>query len=710
MNIKSQSHLVDKVETIISQLTLDEKLGQLIYNSKEIDRLNIPAYNWWNECLHGVAHAGRATVFPQAIGLAATFNFDLIKNVAGSIADEARVKHKLAVEAGDWGDPYKGLTFWTPNVNIFRDPRWGRGQETYGEDPWLTSQIGVSFVKGLQGDDPVYLKVAACAKHFAVHSGPEKNRHNFDVQVNTQDLAETYFPAFKALVEAGVEAVMGAYNAVNGEPSCASKFLLDETLRDKWAFKGHVVSDCWAIRDLHEYYKVAENETKAAAMALNAGCDLNCGCTYEEIWLQKAYDQGLIDEKTVDLSLRRLLFTRARLGILTKKEEHPFSHTPKDLLLSEKHRKLAYQAAVESIVLLKNDGTLPLKKSVRNILVTGPNATEIQALMGNYSSMSPRMTSILEGIVGSVDDGVAIRVNPGCMLDSESYIKENWVEFEARNSDVVIAVCGLTTILEGEEGGALRSENEGDRNDLSLPDSQKEFLLDLVACGTPVVLVLTGGSAISLPEIHDKVAALLYCWYPGEAGGNAVGDIICGKENTSGRLPITVPMSEDQLPAFDDYSMDNRTYRYSEETPLYPFGFGLSYSRFLYDGSHLSWDKHSGFIEVEVSNTGISSGTETVQLYIKPPVLTGERYPRYSLKGVKKIPLHKGQSKKIRFLLDEEQLQFADSNGDFKLLDGEYTIIVSSALPIDRSRELGAPEPVEVFLNIKKGTSSHGSV
>ncbi len=697
----TKNSLTYKVDEIMSKMTLDEKFSQLIYTSKEIEHLDIPAYNWWNECLHGVAHAGRATVFPQAIGLAATFNFSLIKEVAGAIADEGRIKHQQAVEAGDWGDPYKGLTFWTPNVNIFRDPRWGRGQETYGEDPWLTSQIGIGFVQGLQGDDPKYLKTSACAKHYAVHSGPEKHRHSFNAVVSKQDLAETYLPAFKALVDAGVEAVMGAYNAVNGEPSCVSSFLIEETLRKKWGFKGHVVSDCWAIRDLHEYYKIAKDEIEAAAMALNAGCDLNCGCTYEHIWLKKAFDKGLLDMETIDTSLRRLLSTRAKLGILTKNDENPYSNTPKELLLSDKHRSLAYKSAAESVVLLKNDGILPLKKSVRNILVAGPNATEVQSLMGNYSSMSPRMTTILEGIVGSVDDGVAVRVNPGCMFDSESLIKSNWFGFEVRSADVVIAVCGLTTILEGEEGGALRSENEGDRNNLTLPDSQLEFLNDLVTHGTPVILVLTGGSAISLPEIHKKVAALLYTWYPGEAGGDAVGDIICGKENTSGRMPITVPMSEDDLPAFDDYSMNNRTYRYSDKTPMYPFGFGLSYTQFKYDNSLLSWDGGKGFIKAEITNTGSFTGTETVQLYIKPPVTEDMGYPLFSLKGVQKIQLKPGESKIVRFNLGKKELSFADKSGELRIVKGEYKIYLGSSLPVKRSIELGAPQPVEISLNIK---------
>lgn len=696
----TKNRLTEQVDRIMSQMTLDEKFSQLIYTSREIEHLDIPAYNWWNECLHGVAHAGKATVFPQAIGLAATFNFDLIKDVAGAIADEGRIKHQQAVEAGDWGDPYKGLTFWTPNVNIFRDPRWGRGQETYGEDPWLTSKIGIGFVQGLQGDDPDYLKTSACAKHFAVHSGPEKRRHNFDAVVSKQDLAETYLPAFKALVDAGVEAVMGAYNAVNGEPSCISTFLIAETLRKKWGFKGHVVSDCWAIRDLHEYYKIAKDEMEAAAMALNAGCDLNCGCTYEHVWLKMAFEKGLLDMEVIDRSLRRLLTTRAKLGILTKSDFSPYTSTPKDLLLSDKHRALAYESAVESVVLLKNDGTLPLKKSVRNILVTGPNATEVQSLMGNYSSMSPKMTSILEGVVGSVDDGVAVRVNPGCLFDSESLIESNWLGFEVRSADVVIAVCGLTTLLEGEEGGALRSKNEGDRNSLTLPDSQLKFLNEIVGHGTPVILVLTGGSPISIPEIHDKVSALMYCWYPGEAGGEAVADIICGKQNTSGRLPITVPESEEQLPAFDDYSMDNRTYRYSKETPMYPFGFGLSYTNFNYSNPKITYDGNSGCLEAEITNIGELGGKETVQLYVKPPVVEGVSYPEFSLKGVQKVQLNPGESITVNFPIGEDELEFADTDGEFGLIPGEYTLYIGSALPIDRSQELGSPNPTEFKLTV----------
>jgi beta-glucosidase len=679
----------ERAVDLIDRMTIEEKCSQLIYESPAIKRLGIESYNWWNECLHGVARAGKATVFPQAIGLAATFNFDLVQEIAEAISDEARVKYRIASENGNRGI-YRGLTFWSPNVNIFRDPRWGRGQETYGEDPWLTSRFGERFVKGLQGEHPVYLKTAACAKHFAVHSGPEKLRHEFNALVNSQDLAETYLPAFKALVDVDVESVMGAYNSTNGEPCCTSEYLLENTLRQKWGFKGHVVSDCWAIRDLHEYHKVADGPVEAAALALNSGCDLNCGCTYSQLWIQKALGKGLLTEETINTSLRRLIKTRMKLGMFDPKENIPWSSLPESTIRCDKHRKLAKQSALESVVLLKNTGILPLGKKYKKILLTGPNVGDTKVLLSTYHGISPQLSTILEGISGTAPESLTVNYITGCMLDQNPTVDKDHTAFEAKNSDLIIAVCGLSPYLEGEEGDSIRSEDEGDRIEIGLPENQKNFIKNLAASGTPVVLVLTGGSAIAIPEIDTLVQAVVYCWYPGEAGGEAVAEILFGNENPSGKLPITVPRSLEQLPPFENYSMSGRTYRYMNDSPLYPFGFGLSYTEFSYSDAVMEWNKLNGSASVFISNIGEREGLESVQMYVVPPGFGTKGLPKWSLKGVIKISLNPGESKKVSFPLGEKELSFADKNGEFKMLSGEYTVFIGGSSPCERSLELGA--------------------
>jgi len=679
----------ERTADLLDRMTLEEKCSQLIHESPGIERLGIEPYNWWNECLHGVARAGKATVFPQAIGLAATFNFDLVEKVAEAVSDEARVKYRIASENGNRGI-YRGLTFWSPNVNIFRDPRWGRGQETYGEDPWLTSRVGERFVKGLQGDDPVYLKTAACAKHFAVHSGPEKLRHEFKALATPQDMAETYLPAFKALVDSGVESVMGAYNSTNGEPCCTSVELLENTLRQKWGFKGHVVSDCWAIRDLHEFHKIAEGPVEAAALAINRGCDLNCGCTYTQLWIQKALEKGILSEETINTSLRRLIMTRMKLGMFDPKEKLPWTSLPESTIRCDKHRKLAKQSALESIVLLKNNGILPLEKKYRNILLTGPNAGDTKVLLATYHGISPHLSTILEGVSDSADESLSINYITGCMLDEKPTVDKDHTAFEAKKADLIIAVCGLSPYIEGEEGDSIRSEDEGDRIQIGLPENQKIFIKNLVASGTPVVLVLTGGSAIAIPEIDNLVQAVVYCWYPGEAGGEAVAEILFGNENPSGKLPITVPRSLEQLPPFEDYSMSGRTYRYMNEPPLYPFGFGLSYTEFSYSDAVMEWDKSKGSASVFISNIGDREGLESVQMYVVPPGFGTKGLPNWSLKGVIKISLKPGESKKVTFPLGKNELSFADENGEFSMLSGEYNIYIGGSLPVERSLELGA--------------------
>ena len=638
-----------RVKDLLGRMTLEEKCGQMLHAAPAIDRLNIPEYNWWNECLHGVARAGRATVFPQAIGLAATFDAELMERVGSVIGDEARAKHHEAVRQGNRGLS-RGLTFWSPNINIFRDPRWGRGQETYGEDPYLTGLIGSAFVKGLQGDHPDYLKAAACAKHFAVHSGPEKDRHTFDAVVSEKDLAETYLPAFKALVDAGVEAVMGAYNRVNGEAACASPTLLTKTLREKWGFAGHVVSDCWGVRDIHEHHKLVDSLTEAAALAVKAGCDLNCGCAYAE--LVDAVKRGLLTEGDIDRSVQRLLATRFKLGVFDPPGDVPYASTPMSVVNCEAHRALAREVAGKSVVLLKNShGTLPIESSTKRVLVVGPNASSLDVLMGNYHGMSGQMTTVLEGITQRAGEGTTVSYRMSCQLDQPNASPVDIIRYEVKQADVVVAVMGLSPILEGEEGDTIASPTAGDRETLGLPANQVEFIQKITGLGTPVVLVLTGGSAMAIPELHELVDAVVLAWYPGEQGGAAVADVLFGDVNPSGRLPITVPKSHEQLPAFDDYSMAGRTYRYMAEEPLYPFGFGLSYTRFEYSGLAVSGGKAVGDaveVSVELENVGGICGQEVVQVYVKKPG-GGADEPRCSLAAARRVFLDAGESRGLSF-------------------------------------------------------------
>jgi beta-glucosidase len=573
------STLQERVRDLVSCMTLEEKVSQMVYDAPAIERLGIPAYNWWNECLHGVGRAGVATVFPQAIGLAATWDTDLIYRVATAISDEARAKHHEALRRGIHKQ-YLGLTFWSPNVNIFRDPRWGRGQETWGEDPFLTGEMGAAFVRGLQGDHPKYMKTAACAKHYAVHSGPEKDRHAFNAVVSRRDLYATYLPAFKKLVtEAKVEAVMGAYNRLLGEPCCASQLLLGEILRGQWDFQGHVVSDCWALNDIHTSHQVTQDAAESAALALKAGCDIECGATYA--YLGEAVERGLITEADIDRSLVRTLTTRFKLGMFDPPSEVPYASIPMSVVGCEAHRQLAYEAAAKSVVLLKNkDNILPIGDQVRSIFITGPTAANVDILLGNYFGLNTTLTTLLEGIVGCVPEGIRIEYHPGCQLTAPNAIPISWAPFMAERSDLTIACMGTSPLMEGEQGASILSAQEGDRSDIALPESQAAYIRAIAARGAKIVLVLTGGSPIALGELADLVQAVVFVWYPGQEGGKAVADVLFGQAVPSGKLPLTFPRSLDDLPPFEDYNMAGRTYRYSTAEPLYPFGFGLSYSRF----------------------------------------------------------------------------------------------------------------------------------
>ena len=684
----------NKIKELISQMTLEEKVSQLLYKSPAIERLGIPEYNWWNECLHGVARAGIATVFPQAIALAATFDDDLAGQVADAISDEARAKYNEAIKQGNRGQ-YWGLTFWTPNINIFRDPRWGRGQETYGEDPYLTTRIGLAVVRGLQGGDPENLKLAACAKHFAVHSGPEKDRHVFNAIVSKKDLFETYLPAFKALVADGVESVMGAYNRTLDEPCCASNFLLKDILRGRWGFKGHVVSDCWAIRDFHEYHKITQSPEESAALALNAGCDLNCGCTYP--MLTVAHKKGLVKEETINTALERILRTRFRLGMFDPPKSGKYGKLGRKVINCEKHRKLALKAAHKSIVLLKNDNNLlPLDSSPKKIVVTGPGAANAHTLFGNYYGVSSHFVTILEGLGEKVKDmyGINLDYRQGCLMYSENS-KSLAVYGEANYTDVVIAVLGLDGALEGEEGDAIASDSNGDRSAIELPPWQIKFLQSIKDAGKKIVLVLTGGSPIAFPE--ELVDAAIFAWYPGESGGQAVADIIFGSVVPSGKLPITFPASTAQLPPYEDYSMKGRTYRYMTEKPLYPFGFGLSYTTFRFDSITLSSPAISagGTVKasVSVTNTGSRDAEEVVQIYVSKDG-RGQDEPLSSLKDFRRVLIPSGKTKKVEFDLFSSVFETVSADGEYRLVPGVYKVIAASSAPVPVSVEKGASEPV----------------
>jgi len=675
--------LEDRINDLLSRMTLEEKVSQMVHDARAIPRLGIPNYNWWNECLHGVARAGRATVFPQAIGMAASFDEELMHRVATAISDEARAKHHQALRQGHRAG-YFGLTFWSPNINIFRDPRWGRGQETYGECPYLTARMGVAFVTGLQGDDPKYLKLVATPKHFAVHSGREADRHHFNAVVSQRDLHETYLPAFKACVQEGkAQSVMGAYNRTNGEPCCASKTLLVDILRGEWGFDGYVVSDCGAIQDIHAHHGVTAGAAESAALAVKNGCDLNCGQVFGA--LLAAVDKGLIDEETIDVSLRRLLRARFRLGMFDPPELVPFAAISPEVVGCEAHRELARRMAQESIVLLKNqDGLLPLPRETNRIAVIGPNANSMEVLLGNYTGYPSQYVTVFEGIVGKVSAGTQVRYAHGCGLVDRSKDGFEGAVRLARGSDVVIAVMGLTAQVEGEEGGAWLSEANGDRVHIGLPGVQEELLKELHATGKPVVLVLMSGSAVALGWAAQNLPAIVQAWYPGQEGGNAIADVLFGDYNPAGRLPVTFVTGLEQLPPFEDYNMQGRTYRFMREEPLFRFGHGLSYTQFKYSNLRLGKDQISPdepvTVTVDVENAGERHGEEVVQLYVSD-VEASVPVPLKHLEGFRRISLEPGERRTVRFTLKPEQLAAYDDDGRPFVEPGAFAISVGGGQP-----------------------------
>ncbi len=809
----------NRATDVVNRLTLDEKIAQMQDIAPAIERLTIPEYNWWNECLHGVARAGAATSFPQAIGMAATWNPELINQVATAISTEARAKFNHSIKLGQ-RNRYQGLTMWSPNINIFRDPRWGRGQETYGEDPYLTSKLGVAFIKGLQGDDPDYFKVIATAKHYAVHSGPEYNRHSFDAYTDKKDLWETYLPAFKAaVVEAKTYSVMSAYNRYLGESTTANSMLLNDILRVKWGFNGYVVSDCGAVEDIYLRHKIVKTAEEASALAVISGCDLNCGSTYAH--LKKAVEQGLIAETEIDTAVKRLFLARVKLGLLNASDKIPFSDISDDSIESKAHQELALQTSRESLVLLKNQkNTLPLSKDVREITVIGPTANDKHFVLGNYFGTPTYRKTILEGIQDKVSKKTIVNYFKGTNITNETQIldligepffvggikteyfdnnnlsgtpvaknTEKTIDFEwggaapidvltpgkfsirysgilkpdfsghaslsimesggsytmfidqkeivvgssetediaktvqftveknkkykfvleykctnqwissiqmlwnkehligknnmiqkVKESDIVIYVGGITARLEGEEMPVeIEGFSKGDRTNLKLPRVQHKLIKELYALGRPIIFVLSGGSAMAINWEQEKLAAILNIWYPGQAGGNAVADVLFGDYNPSGKLPVTYYKSVKDLPPFEDYHMKGRTYRYFDGEVLYPFGYGLSYTQFSYSTPILEKSEmnktENNHLKVTVTNDGAYDGQTVVQLYVNDKEASVST-PLKSLKKFKKVFLSKGESKTVEFDISAEDLSIFDNKGNSFVESGEFEIFV----------------------------------
>ena len=698
-----------RARALVAKMTVEEKASQLKFDAEAIPRLGIPAYNWWNEALHGVARAGTATVFPQAIGLAAAFDTEMMKEIGSVIATEGRAKYNENQKYGD-RDIYKGLTFWAPNVNIFRDPRWGRGHETYGEDPYLTSRLAVPFIQGLQSDGE-YMKTAACAKHFAVHSGPEAKRHFFNAEASKKDMEETYLPAFEACVKEGkVEAVMGAYNRTNGEPCCASEELMNHYLRGKWKFQGHYVSDCWAIRDFHENHKVTDRPEESVKKALEAGCDLNCGCTYEKIL--NAYREGIIDEKYITESCVRLFTTRFLLGMFNETEYDKISYLEVE---SKEHLELAEQAATESMVLLKNDGILPLKKEeIHTIGVIGPNANSRNSLIGNYHGTSSEYITVLEGMKQAAGDQIRVLYSEGCHLwkDTIEHLAapgqpDRLAEAQAvaAYSDVVLLVVGLDETLEGEEGDTGNSDASGDKKDLEFPEPQKKLMDQILECKKPVILVNMTGSAMNLSVAEEKAAAIIQAWYPGTRGGKAVSDVIFGEKSPSGKLPVTFYKDTSDIPDFENYSMKNRTYRYYTGEPLYPFGYGLTYGKCVVNsvtaekvyGQEKEFKGVKLFIETE--NQKNTETDDVLQIYIKD-LDTEYAVLNPTLAAFKRIHLNGNVSGKTEIFVDKRAFTSVDENGNRKITGKNFKLYAGFSQPDACSEVLTGIKCKEILCQI----------
>ncbi len=700
----TREQAIQQATLLVNRMSIEEVASQLRYDAPAIERLQIPEYNWWGEGLHGVARAGTATVFPQAIGLAATFDEELLQKIGDVISTEGRAKYNEYSKHED-RDIYKGLTFWSPNVNIFRDPRWGRGHETYGEDPYLTGQLGVSFIHGLQGtDDGIpYLKIVACAKHFTVHSGPEEFRHFFDAKVNKKDLFETYLPAFEMCVKDGdVESVMGAYNRTNGEPCCANELLMKDILREKWDFKGHFVSDCWAVRDFHENHHVTNTPEDSAALALNLGCDLNCGCTYQKV--MNAYLQKKVSEETIRNAAIRLFTTRYLLGMF---EETPYDNIPYEVVECKEHLQIAKKAQEESIVLLKNDGILPINRNTtKTIGVIGPNANSRASLIGNYYGTSSRYITVLEGIQNVLGEDIRVLYSEGCDLSKEKsdfLSRPNKLISEAKSvaehSDLVVLCLGLDETLEGEEGDTGNEYKSGDKRDIELPKSQLNLLDAIIETEKPFVVCMMAGSAIDLRKISENAKGVLQVWYPGARGGQTVADILFGNVSPSGKLPITLYKDLEDFPEFTDYCMKGRTYRYIEKEPLYPFGYGLTYGKTKIlgvsksDGDYKDAVNSGVHIAVEVQNVSDIELSQVVQVYAKVTGSNNEVRNTH-LCGFKRVFLKPNEIASVTLDIARDAFLTINNEGE-KVADGDGAFLyIGFGQPDKRTEELTGEKPV----------------
>ena len=668
----------ERAEALADEMTVEEMAGQLRFDAPAIDRLGIPAYNWWNEGLHGLARSGTATMFPQAIALAAMFDTELVRKAGEITSLETRAKYNAYSKHGD-RDIYKGLTLWAPNINIFRDPRWGRGHETYGEDPYLTAENGKAYVKGLQGEGKT-LRTAACAKHFAVHSGPEALRHEFDAQVSEKELEETYLPAFEALVkDAKVEGVMGAYNRVNGEASCASDRLMDKL--KEWGFDGYFVSDCWAIRDFHENHHITNNAVESAALALTKGCDVNCGCTYANVLA--ALDEGLVTKEDIRKACVHLMRTRIRLGMFDYKTE--YDDIPYDTVSCPEHKAVSLECAEKSMVLLKNNGILPLDENkLRTIAVIGPNSDSRTALEGNYNGTADRYVTFLEGIEDRFKGRVIYA--EGCHLykDRSSNLAKAGDRYAeamaaAEAADIVILCVGLDATIEGEEGDTGNEFSSGDKTDIRLPESQRILIDKIMKIGKPTVVVCAAGSSVNTECDPD---ALIHAWYPGSEGGKALAEILFGDVSPSGKLPVTFYESSELLPGFTDYSMKNRTYRYAENNVLYPFGFGLTYGNILC--TSVEYRDNTAFVTAE--NKGDIPCEDVIELYIRD-------YSEYavrnvSLCGFERIKLDAGESITVKIPVSERAFTAVGENGERKRYGDRFTLYAGTHQPDEISSRL----------------------
>ena len=652
------AELERKAEALVAKMTLEEKVAQLMNEAPAIERLGIPAYNYWSEGLHGVGRNGRSTMFPMPIGLSCSFDPDLVREIADVIATEGRIKHDASVRLGAGWRWCTGLSFWSPNINIFRDPRWGRGMETWGEDPFLTGRFGAAFIRGLQGDDPVYYKACACAKHFAVHSGPERLRHEFDACPPRRDFEETYLPAFEAAVkDGGVEAVMSVYNRVYGESGTASKLLLKDILRGRWGFKGHVVSDCGAVCDIWRGHKIVKTPPEAAALAIRNGLTFECGPCFKH--LKTAVEKGLVTERELDVSLRRLMLMRYRLGILGRDEACPYNDTDPSALCSEKHRALNRRAAREAMVLVKNNGVLPLDpKSSAGIGVCGSGATDVFCQMGNYYGTSDRIVSYLDGISAAVDAGTDVAFFPTLV-----YGRDDVHRGEAPRGEAVVVILGLTGLFEGEEGDAMLSPLNGDRDTLSLPKGQLAFLRTLKAQNRRIVAVITGGSPVDLREVEELSDAVVLAWYSGAEGGNALADLLFGKADFSGRLTLTFPESVEALPPFEEYAMTGRTYKYQTKGVFHPFGYGLSYAKFELAGALEAKPVAVGkSVAFAVKNVSQRDGTAVVQLYASTP-RAGKGQALKSLVAFRRVAVKAGETVPVEFTVPASRLVEYETDG-----------------------------------------------